>query len=154
MWAEICEAWAGELTSTVAGLDNVPVHLFAPWSVEAVAGAVGERHLAIWPQGDGSEAAEGLTTAPADMLLARFIVMCWEDATAETSRLADDENANRAWLELHEAIRNQFYERDNARLGLPAEIMRTRYTGTSFDRSSGQRVMALSFEVLIPKTYV
>lgn len=150
-WTAIDDAWVTELTTNVAGLTSAIVHKHASWSVEALTAERGERHLAIWPE-DEAESLEGLTTGPADLATQNFVVLVWEDASTESGRLMDDDTANAAWLDLHEAIRARFLTTANIRLGSSA-IMDTRYRGAAFDMVGLVRTMAMRFTVRLPLTW-
>lgn len=146
----ICDAWMTELTTNVAGLTTAKQHLYAPWSPEALYAEAGERHVAVWPQGD-PEVVQGLVagTLPAELATQSFAILCWEDAGADLVRRQDDDTANAAWLALYEAIRARLYVQANARLG-DAQIMDTHYRGGVLDSSDTKRVLSLRFEVRVP----
>jgi hypothetical protein len=150
-WTAVVDAWATELTTNVTGLNSAIVHKYASWSVEALVAERGERHLAVWPESE-AEAVEGLTTAPSDLATQSYVVLVWEDASTEGGRLQDDETADAAWLDLHEAIRARFLRTANVRLGSSA-IMDTRYRGAAFDMVGLVRTIALRFTVRLPLSY-
>jgi hypothetical protein len=150
-WVEVCDAWIDELMLQVPALQEAIPHRYAPWSTEALFAAPGERHLAVWPEGE-AETATPFTTSPADLMEQSYAVLVWEDASTETQRRFDDESANADWLKIHEAIRARFHRMDNVRLG-DANIMDTRYVGASFDLIGGRRVLAIRFRVRLPITY-
>jgi hypothetical protein len=153
-WTEIVDAWVTELQNTVPGLADAVVHRYASWSVEALVAERGERHLAIWPEAE-AESLEGLTTGAgggSDLATQSYVVLAWEDASTEGGRLMDDDTANAAWLDLHEAIRARFLTSANLRLGSSA-IMDTRYRAAAFDMVGLVRTMALRFTVRLPLTW-
>jgi hypothetical protein len=145
----ICDAWITELQANVTGLDTttVPsanVHRYAPWSVEAMAANAGERHLAIWPQGE-AETIQHATVGqfPGDWITANFLITVWEEAGLESSRLKDDATANAAWLTLHEGIRARLFVQANTNLGVTGGY--TEYHGVSFEMVGEIRVMVVRF---------
>jgi hypothetical protein len=145
-WQGVIDAWVAELTANVPGLTEAKVHRYASWSVEALSAAAGERHLAVWPATEGQAETRGqLLTTPSSNLVQSYVVLVWEDATADSSRRMDDEAANLDWLELHEAIRARFMLIDNARLGDP-KLTGTEYQGAEFGLESGKRILALGFQ--------
>lgn len=149
----ICDAWMTELTTHVAGLADAKQHLYAPWSPEALYAETGERHIAVWPQGD-PELVQGLVAGspPADLATQSFAILAWEDASVDSSRRQDDDTANAAWIALYEAIRARLYVQANARLG-DAQIMDTHYRGGVLDAQDTKRVLSLRFEVRIPISF-
>lgn len=150
-WGAVVDAWVEELTDSIPALDGVIVHLYASWSLEELFASTGERHLAVWPASE-AEVATGMTTQPADVAVQAYAVLVWEAASAEGSRLKDNQEADLAWLELHEAIRARFYRTANLRLGDP-NIVDTRYQGVVFDKVAGYRAMALRFNVRLGLPY-
>jgi hypothetical protein len=149
-WVSVCDAWASELTTKVAGLSGAKTHLYAPWSVEQLLTGQNEIHVAVWPQSEAEEASNFLTDG-GSLSAQSYVVMVWEDASDQAARQKDSDVPNAAWLTLHEAIRARFYELDNVRLGDdPAyPIMDTRYNGVAFDLTAGVRIMALRFTVRV-----
>jgi hypothetical protein len=153
-WRSIVDAWVTELVSNVPELaPPTIVHRYAPWSVENLALQANERHLAIWPTSEPEVVVGYVASPPSDLATQTFAVLVWEDASAESTRAQDDDAANLAWLELHEAIRYRLYLLANLHLG-DAEIMDTHYAGAGFDMGAGVRSMVLTFRVRVPIAYV
>lgn len=151
-WADVVDAWVEDLTANVDGLADVKEHRYAPWSVENLGTVTNERHLAIWPHSE-PDVVEGYAASPQmDLATERYSILVWEDASEDSSRRMDNEQANMDWLDLHEAIRDRLYELNNRSLGDP-QIMDTRYQGVVFGVSGSQRVMELRFQVRVPRVY-
>lgn len=152
LWESVCDAWLTDLQTNVTGLDTTTVpadrtHQYAPWSVEAFYAEAGERHLAIWPEGEAEETAPFLTDGGL-MSNQSYVIAVWEAADEQT-RLQDDDTLNKAWLTLHEGIRARLMTLANIRLG-SSTIKRTMYVGSSFETGNANRVMALRFRVEVP----
>lgn len=146
-WRSVVDAWVDDITGNVAGMSDVIVHRYAPWSLENLNTNAGERHLAVWPE-DEAESMEALVTGGGQLANQDYLVTVWEDAEA-AMRLIDNEEANAEWLDLHEAIRARFFVAGNIRLG-NTEIMRTRVISGRFPAVAGLRVMELRFRVQVP----
>jgi hypothetical protein len=143
--ADQVDAWVEELTATVDGLADVKEHRYAPWSVENLGAVTNERHLAVWPAGEPETTIPYLAGAPpADLATQKFIIAVWEDASAESTRRMDDDQANLDWLDLHEAIRDRLYDLDNQHLGWD-QSANVRYQGVVFDVVGSLRVMVITF---------
>ncbi len=104
----IVDDWMTDLAA-VSGLTTAVQHKYASWSAEQLHAELGERHLAMWPDGDALESRDPLTTEPSDTVATSFTVLIWEDAASESTRLYDDEAKNQAWLALYEAVVLRFY---------------------------------------------
>jgi hypothetical protein len=153
-WASICNAWYTELTNSVPELADAIPHLYAPWSVERLVAELDERHIAIWPEAE-PDAMQNLTTGPlgpVQMANENFVIAVWEDARVESIRRIDDEQANLAWLALHEAIRARLTSSANNQLG-DTQISSTRYQGCAFGIEAMCRTLAVRFQVKIPLSY-
>ena len=154
---DVVDAWATELQATVAGLSTTLVpaarlHKYTPWAVEDLMGSSGERHLAIWPQGE-PEVVQRATAAgrPSDIALSTYLIRVWEDASTDTSRIHDDEVAGLAWIQLGEAIRDRLYDADNFQRG---GVDATFYDGMAFDLRAGKRILEVRFKVRVWHTAV
>lgn len=149
-WRAVVDAWVADITGNVDGMADVVVHPYAPWSLELLYVERNERHLAVWPEPD-AEATTPFTTDGGQMTEQDYVVVVWEDAGPESSRLIDDDAANGDWLDLAEAIRARFFVAANVRIGDPL-IMRTRYMSGTFPAVANLRVMELRFRVQRPLT--
>lgn len=151
-FAGVCDAWLSELQANVTGLDTTTIpadqrHLYTPWAVELGLSTVGERHLAIWPEGE-PEVVNPATIGSLSNDLAEqsYLIMVWENASTDSSRLNDDEAAAQTWLTLFEAIRARLYVSANRQLG---SVDATAYAGGAFDFRAGQRIMQLRFKTRV-----
>lgn len=144
----VVDAWAFDLQTNVTGLDatTIPpaqVHLYTPWAVEALLASAGERHLAIWPEGEPEVVNAAIAgTNPADLAEASYIITVWEDASSDSARSIDDETAAQTWLTLYEAIRDRLYLMTNIQLG---SVDATRYAGGALDFRAGCRILQIRF---------
>ncbi len=143
--ASVVQAWADKLQSTIPDLEDAKLHLFAPWSLEALGATTNERHLALWPAAE-PEVVSGFVAAspPGDLATQSFVILIWEDASEESVRRMDNEQANLDWLDLHEAIRAQLYDLNNQGLG-DSNASNVRYQGAAFDVAGAMRVMQINF---------
>lgn len=148
VYADVCEAWADDLTAHVAELSTATLHLYAPWSVENLVAGAGERHLAIWPEGE-AETAEPMLVDGSQLATQSYVIVVWEDAAAETARRFDDDAANKAWLDLAEAIRARLKRQGAFQLG-SADVMHTAYVGTTFPAAGALRVLIVGMRVRLP----
>lgn len=143
--ADIVDAWVEKLQTTVPELVDAKTHGYASWSLEALSALVNERHLAVWPQAEPEVVAGYLAgSPPADLSTQTFSILVWEDASEESVRRMDNEQANLDWLDLHEAIRDQLYDLNNQHLGDPL-ASNIRYKGAAFDVAGAMRVMQIQF---------
>jgi len=149
-WSAISDAWMTELTTNVSGLSTAIQHKYAPWSVEEAFAMAGERHIAIWPQGE-AEAAVPYTTEPSVLATQVYSILVWEDASQDIGRLTDNETADKAWLTLAEGIRARLLLKANISLGVVG--CDTRYQGVRFDRAGAGRMMEVSFRVQLGYSY-
>ncbi len=134
-WSTVCDAIATELQTNVAGLaasSSLTLHKYERWDPEYLI-ADRNRHLAVWPAGEGSESAQGLATG-ADALEQTYVVMVWESGSVENQRLVRDEGSAATFLDLHNAVRARFYLEANRMLGGSALV---RYAGCSFPEQIG-----------------
>lgn len=150
LFAEVCDAWVDDLTAHVSALSGSIVHRYAPWSMENLVTEQGERHLAVWPEVD-AESTEPLTTDGSRLSTQTYSIIVWEDAAAESARRFDDDDANRAWLDLAEAIRARLMRQGGIQLGA-TEIMATDYLGLAFPAAGALRVMNFGVRVRVPLT--
>lgn len=151
-FADVCDAWASELRLSIPELDQAVYHLYGSWNPELMYAEAGERHVAVFPNGE-PEVAEGLTVTGDDLAAQTYTILVWEDTSGDAERLVENPDIDQDWLELYEAIRDRFYLSTNGKLG-SSDIMATRYIGGSFDRSGQIRAMELRFVVRVPHTYI
>lgn len=140
-FVSVCDAWMTELAA-VSGLTTAVQHKYAPWSVEALYVEAGERHLAIWPEGD-PESRRQMTTDGADEITSSYVVTVWEDAATDSTKLKDDDAANVAWLALYEAVQSRFYVLANLALGETGSDVH--YEGGAFGLTGGTRFFSIRF---------
>lgn len=142
----ICEAWMTDLTSHVSELATATQHLYAPWSLAQLQATQGERHIAVYPTAEPEVAKPFVTgSPPADEASQTYVVLIWEDAASEATRLYDDDDANTRWLSLAESVRARFYVQANTALGESGAY--TRYAGLRFDLSGTVRLIEITFRV-------
>jgi len=114
------------------GVDEDAIYRYDPASPEELIPA-GHRCLAVWPVGEGAEAAEPLTLG-AHQLNQVFRVLVWEDFQ-NPSRAVSDQEATKTFLDLHNAVRLRFYIQANqGRAG----AFRVWYSGTRFPERPSQ----------------
>lgn len=151
-FASVCEAWATELVTHIDALADAKVHLYAPWSVENLYAAKGERHLAIWPEADPVSTNPFATgSLPSDLEERRFVIAVWELAAQDVARRMDDDAANLAWLDLAEDIQGRLQVQANTSLG--GSGMQTRFDGVTWDVIALYRSMVVRFHVRFPRSY-
>lgn len=131
------------------GLATANQHLYASWSMQDLYANVGERHLAIWPNGENPEANQPYTIGnPAsDLPVASYMIAAWEDASNSTVRAQDDTPANLAWLQLYEATRSRLRVQANTNLGEVSTSGYTRYEGGQLGLANSLRFFHISFTV-------
>jgi hypothetical protein len=141
----VVDALALDLRTNVTGLTDIPearIHLYYPANPEYLEARAGERHLAIWPAGE-AESPASMGTGFHEMNQT-YIVTIWEDAGTEGPRRMADEQANKDWLTLHNAVRARFYVTANQTLGGLDNLW---YAGVRFhDVASSVRWMVVSLE--------
>lgn len=130
---EMVDATILDLQQNVAELaeGSVEVHRYGPWDPTALE-SDNRKHLAVWPEAE-AEAPEPLAN-DAHQMNQGFVVLYWEPATVESSRIIHDEAASKALIELHEKVRDRFYVEANQ---LRAGAFRVWYSGAQFNDSTG-----------------
>jgi hypothetical protein len=133
-----------ELVANVDGLVDAAPHLYASWSNENLYAGQDERHIAIWPEAE-PEVRAGLVAAtkPVDEVAQSYVIAVWEDASAESARSFDDDQANIDFLDLAEDIIARLYVMANDDLGLAGSDVH--YQGVQFGPRGPVRAMALRF---------
>lgn len=144
-WADVVDAVATDLTANVATLTalgaDLEIHKLEPWDPEELQ-SDGKKHIGIWPVGEGAEVPEVLA-AGSHQLNQAFAVLYWEPVGVESSRLVRDEDAARALMDLHNAMRARFYVEANQQR---AGAFRVWYSGASFpERVGNVRFFAIGF---------
>lgn len=147
---DVIDAWVSELTSNVSGLSTAITHKYAPWSTEFLYAERGERHLAVWPNGE-PEVVDNLLVDGSTLAEQSYTIAVWEDTGGDAERFVENPTADKAWLALYRGIRDRLYVTANNQLG-SSEIMATRYRGGAFDRSGHLRAMEIRFAVAVPLT--
>lgn len=142
VYQSVCDQWMTELTTHISDLGDATQHLYASWSSAAVADSAPGLHIAVWPEGDPDVATQYATDGT-DEVVTSYQVQVWQGATAEATRVYDDDDANRAWLALYEAVKARFYLRAN--LGLGDTGSKVHYEGGKFDTLGDKRVFAIRF---------
>ena len=147
----VCDAWLTKLL-TVSGLSTAITHLYAPYSLEAVQASAGERHLAIWPEGEPDVATAFLAgSPPSDKIKTSYVILVWEDASAETSRTIRRRRREHRMAHPVRSHRAELYDLDNISLGQTNTI--TRYVGGNLDRQGTNRYLAVRFTVDAIQSY-
>jgi hypothetical protein len=143
-FSDVCDAIATDLKSQVAAFqtnDDLEVHKYESWDPEELV-ADSKKHLAVWPVGEGAEAA-GPLVSNAHELNQTFVALYWEPTGTDASRVVRDEDAAKALFNLHNAVRARFYVETNQML---AGSYRLWYSGASFpDRPGPVRWFAVAF---------
>ena len=150
VFQSVVDAWLLELQD-VAGLEDATQHRYSSWSSAAIADSTPGRHIAVWPEAD-PEVRRGFTTDASDEVLTSYIIQVWEGATAEATRVFEDDDANAEWLALYEAVEDRLYLKSNLAIGDAGSI--TNYMGGKFDQVGDKRVFALRFIKTHTKSFV
>lgn len=133
-WSDIVDAIVDDLTANVAGLADVEVHRYAPWSPENLQ-ADGARHLSVFPLAEG-EVAEVVAIGSASgsrRLTKTLAILIWEDSVTQAERQVADEDADRAWLQLHNDVRERFFRESALIMG---GVNRLEYAGAVFGENA------------------
>lgn len=129
-WSAIIDAVTADLITNVTWTTTPTLHKYNTQDPEELAASPGEAHLAMWPAQEQPETAVQLVTAPGgDQLTKAFVLLYWEHIGQEGGQQLSDEDAAKAMLDLHNAVRARFYQIANLQLGGTTS---TRYTSTSF----------------------
>jgi hypothetical protein len=141
-----CDAMVDMLTAEVAGLGPaiVPadqIHRYLP-SNPTERNAGGSRHLAVWSTADEADRAEPLAIGFQERIQI-LSIMVWEPSPDEGERLVPNEEAAKAFLELHEDILQAIYITANQNLG---GTWRMWYRNTVFQEQPG---LVRWFQVLV-----
>src|SRR5262245_38922421 len=131
---DVVDAIVDDLVNNVAGLRGVIVHRYGAWDPGQSLAEAGERHLAVWPDGDALDTASPLTTDGGKQLVQIYRIAYWEDAGDESQRGILDEEAAGDLLDLTEATRARFFKRANVFIG-GTELLE--YIGASTANRSG-----------------
>ena len=138
---DVCEAWLLELQD-VSGLEDATTHKLASWSSAAMADTTPGRHLAVWPEAEPFVVGRA-TTDGGDQITTNYVIAVWEGATAEATRVFDDDGANEDWVALYEAVQDRLYLRANLAIGDTGSDIH--YEGGAFSITGDRREFAIRF---------
>ena len=120
-FSDTCDVFLDDLSTVVRG---AKLHRYAPWDPERFLND-GDTHLAVWPAGE-AETSEAFTTR-GKLIRQTYVVAYWEPGDDEDERQVVDEVAARELLDLHNAIRERFFD-----LSLQESNTQVNYTGSTF----------------------
>lgn len=148
-WEQVCDAAEADLKANIPRLSDATVHKLAAWDPEELFAQEGERHLGIWPEGEG-EVSVPITTNSTE-LRQGYLIVVWESAGAEETRLVLDYPATQALMELQESVRTRILSWTRAR---PVAGLNFRYESVTFPPSvRGVRYFAARFSVGVAANY-
>jgi hypothetical protein len=142
----VCDAIATGLTGQVSGLAGATVHKYEPWDPTDFV-VDNRRHLAVWPAGENTGAAEETESLAqnTDEGHQIYMITVWESGRQEAARRASDETRAKALLQVHNDVRDWFYVEANQNLAGSeyVQYLRTRFP----DRSSTKRWFRMEVRV-------